>query len=1401
MSTDPPFVEPAADAPMAPPPPPPGAPQVAPPEPKRPLKVRHIVLAGGLVAALLSVLAFALRPHPPLRARAIGARLDLAAGEVALTETGAVSKGMSGTPLAIGAHIATQKGARALVRTADGATVFLRGETEIVLGERGIELDHGEIWLDAPHLEGEAIECRLGKHVVSAADSGLSIRRTGDDVGVYVARGLAILTSPGGRVEINAGEEGTAKLAGKPAVAPVAFWQDWTGGMGDQRAGRGGTSASGSGRLYGMDPMAQPGASAKKLGIAKQVVRAVLRDGVAETEVDQTFSNPGGTAIEGYYWFTVPLSATVTSFALETNGVLVEGEVVEKREAAARYAAAVRAANDPALLEWVDGRTYRARIFPIPASGTRRVVLRYIEMLPTVEGKTRYVYPLRSDDPVRFDELSLTVDLGAGGSELETSTSLDARLENKGRLVTMRRSGYVPRADFQLEMAAKRHAPLRAWRFAAGADQADYVMLRYVPETDFAKLPPAKGELVLVVDTSAGGDESARALRTAAAEAILRALSDQDRFALVALDVVPTVVYPKDGLASATEADIAKALERLSDHAVGGATDLGAMFEPALERLHGAEQPAIVYVGDGAATSGETSASGLTDRLRRSLTGSRARLFGVGIGSDARHELLSVLAREGGGQYFRVDEGDQTTGQALRLASAIKSQTITDVDVDLGAGLDQPFYSTTGKLSRGEELVLLARTHHPLPEKVRIRGRVNGVDFKDELPLKVESSVTTALVPRLWAAEYVRRLLGASAGTDDARGQILSLGVEYGLTTPYTSVLALDSDAAYARQGIPRRGSRLRGVRLTSIQGDTHERELIERFSPVSAPAAVMGCSKQSPSSDAPVDQQTDERSSGARGKTEESAVGGQAAGGAAPAVAAPTAAADTDVVPAARVQEAKQNAADPAPATATAPAQALAPAPGGAGEQGGALRPSGVRPVVQAKPSLHADLPAPKKTPEPPAPPRTHLPRRALSRCSDTASRPLAERLVVWQRRLKRAANAAEVIQQYEGARSSCELPDWRDQAALLELVQQTIVTEESAERVLSHFAGEPEAQRYVARGILRRTVDLRIAAVVSRTLFHGVDWARVDRELADLDKPEKKLLYLRSAMLAAPGDPQGDVRLVRLLARSEQKQEALSYGRRLRDRGFLTPSLAQQLGDVLVDANEKDEALRTYSEIVEFDGHSPASRRVLGDIFLRQNWYPAAYRQYKTLTDLDGKSPIHWLRLANAAAGSGRVDEALRIEREVAGGEGTPGPADPRYFARLWSATRLGVLLSTPTAGTTPEALARKLKELQLFSGPGLLALLTWEDLDARLELVAADDKKETLAGEATDAGVTGLASLLTSTDAWEKTARAVRWKSEPAGRAVKFQLVTLAWDGKGFRVAVKRGALRAEARQESL
>lgn len=1389
------------------------------------------VIAASVTALLLS------KRAPPVAARTIEARLELASGDVTLKQGAEWPTVISGVPLPEGAELATGKGARALVRLSDGSAVFLRGDTKIALQKTGVELAQGEMWLDAPASERGGLAHKLGDVNVSAAEAGLSMRRAGGDVTVYVARGLAVVTAPGGRVEVNAGEQATVAGAAPPKVAPLGYWEDWTGGMGDHRPVAG---ESGSGRIYGIDQEGPAGSPARTLEVSKQAVRAVLRDGLAETEVDQTFANPGGRKVEGWYWFTVPERAVVTSFAVETDGQLVEGEVIEKQEAAARYQAAVRAAHEPALLEWIDGRSYRARIYPVPASGSRRVVLRYLELLGSHAGRFEYVYPLRASDgkkpgsggakaeQVTIGEFSLTVDLGSEAAGMPLSTLADAVIEDGGRRVTMRRSGYTPRADFLLEGTLRaKAAPFRVARYSAGGDRADYLMARFVPDVDWASIKELPGDLVVVVDTSASADETARQQKAAAAEAVLRALSPSDHFALVALDSAPVVLYPKDGLAEASEKEIAKALERLAEHATGGATDLGALFDVALGRVHGKDQPAVIYIGDGLATTGEITGEKLAERMRRSLSESRARFFTVAVGAEANHALLRELARMGGGQAFRIDDAEGSTAEVLRLAGAVKTPTITDLAIDLGAGLDEPMLNASGKISRGEEVILLARTHHALPQKATVKGRLGGKDLAREYPIEIAAGVGTALVPRLWAAEKIRRLLGESADFEQHRGKVVELGLDYGLVTPFTSILALESEQAYQQQGIKRRSSPLRGVHLTSLT-PAAERDFVLTLLPPS-PVAGMGCA--------------DEKSASVASER------GPARPSPESAVAAPP--------HVARQEQKADNAPDNmerwAPTAAATAAAAPMAAPTAAPEPPGDVGFDARKSAIAAKPAAHGGRAAPAQQPPPPpgvaanskneidapplalakaaaipsaapaasargrvdrpAQPRVLMPQQA---CSDSARRPLAERIVIWSNRLRRASTADELIARYEGARATCELPDWRATSALLSLIQAKVRTEGAAESLLAHFAGERETQKFIAHAILRRTVDARVVAVVRRVLFdEGKRWIELDNELAAIASADERIARLRQAMLASPGDPEGEVRLVKLLAEANHKEEALALGRRLRERGFMSPQVALDLGDVLARSGFEDDAIRTYSEIVEFDPASPDSRRLLGDVYLRNRWYPAAYRQYKTLTDIVPTDARAWLRLAAAAAGSGRVDEALRLQRQVSSAEGTPGPDDPRAWARLLSAARLGRLLADPAAPPgQSESVARKLKELQVFSGPAALCILTWEDFTAQLTLAsgeaapaapAAPGAKPAAAavppGEVTDALPVGLTAVLLSAADLDKTRWIVRWRNDPRGRDVAFTLHTMIWDGKTFQVTVRSETLPAKEKELAL
>ncbi|MGB1276782.1 MAG: VIT domain-containing protein, partial [Nannocystaceae bacterium] len=448
-----------------------------------------------------------------------------------------------------------------------------------------VTLIAGQLWLDAPPLEPEqdARVHRLGEAGigVSLSDGGASLALK-DGVGeVYVAEGLAIVTTPGGRAEVASGQRAQLTAEGAPEVEPVAFWEDWTGGMGD-RTGVSAGGGVGAGALYALDRQAPPGTPALPLTIQRQTVRVAIEGEVAETMVDQRFFNPSSQPVEGWYWFTVPEDAEISSFALETNGQLIEAEVVERKKAAKTYEAAVARANDPALLEWIDENTVRARIFPVPGLGERRIVLRYQQLLSESEGKIRYRYPMAGPpgrDAATIEDFSLQVQLRGGmEGKYGVATRGDATVDDLGRRVSMRRSGFTPRADFELELERKpgqKREPLRVNTVDPGGDKARFVMVRYAPELDFAAIEQPRGDVVVVVDTSAAGDPSEQQTKLAVAEALLRSLSAGDRFAVMRADVTAEVLFPSEGLSEATPQAISQALEKVAKHSAGGATDLG----------------------------------------------------------------------------------------------------------------------------------------------------------------------------------------------------------------------------------------------------------------------------------------------------------------------------------------------------------------------------------------------------------------------------------------------------------------------------------------------------------------------------------------------------------------------------------------------------------------------------------------------------------------------------------------------------------------------------------------------------------------------------------------------------------------------------------------------------------
>lgn len=100
--------------------------------------------------------------------------------------------------------------------------------------------------------------------------------------------------------------------------------------------------------------------------ITKVTVNATLHDLIAEVKTTMTFYNNHDDDLEGEFYYPLPEIATLTGYALDIEGQMVDGVVVEKNKGRQVFETIARRSIDPGLLEWTKGIKFKTRIFPMP---------------------------------------------------------------------------------------------------------------------------------------------------------------------------------------------------------------------------------------------------------------------------------------------------------------------------------------------------------------------------------------------------------------------------------------------------------------------------------------------------------------------------------------------------------------------------------------------------------------------------------------------------------------------------------------------------------------------------------------------------------------------------------------------------------------------------------------------------------------------------------------------------------------------------------------------------------------------------------------------------------------------------------------------------------------------------
>ena len=490
---------------------------------------------------------------------------------------------------------------------------------------------------------------------------------------------------------------------------------------------------------------------------------------LARTTLDMTVYNPHNRVLEGEFSFPLNDGQTVARFALDINGKLREAVVVSKSKGRETFEEVIRTKIDPALLEWTRDNSFKTRIYPIPAKGTRRVVIAYEQTVTNTDRGLAYTIPFAFPEVIDSFQFACTV---AGFGMKPSLTGGDGeRLEftPRGRQfnVAFTETDILVDRPFTIDIpVALQDHLVTVHRFAGNAYVGAFLTL----PSELSTRPMPKS-LTLLWDASLSGENRDRDAEFAVLAALFNQLSSVDvRLVMFANRVFSDTRY------RVSNGNWNEVRQRIEATPNDGATQLGAVTFDLPDEM-------ALLVSDGISTIGNHIPE---------LGRTPVHVLSSSVPAD--HDVLHMIARESGGAVHPAGQNDPATVAREILGSR---RMITDIRVVDGMVED---IRPTGQIPVEH---ITAVTGRLLSESATLEI-VSSIDGNDERIEEVtinaaEHGVDGHTVARLWAMGELQRL---NADRQQNAEAILALGQRFTIVTPNTSLLVLERLQDYVRHNI-----------------------------------------------------------------------------------------------------------------------------------------------------------------------------------------------------------------------------------------------------------------------------------------------------------------------------------------------------------------------------------------------------------------------------------------------------------------------------------------------------------------------------------------------------------------------------------------------------------------------
>lgn len=539
--------------------------------------------------------------------------------------------------------------------------------------------------------------------------------------------------------------------------------------------------ASREGRLAPALVTGEPGAPAaerRPLGLARVRIEATIVGRLARTRATLTFRNDTSRTLEGELVFPLPEGATVSGYALDVQGELVDAVPVGREQARIAFEQEVRRGIDPGLVEWVRGNAFRTRVWPVPPHGTRTARVDFVSDLATPgrgdAAAALYRLPFGLLDPVPELEVRIEVVRGEAKPEIRGQALANLAFEAWRDGFVAERTLRDERLTGDLVVALPR-VGLRDVAVEESAGQWHF-LASDEPEVVAPASPAHPRRVAVLWDASLSRARSDREPDLRFVEAWLRRLDT------VTVDVVAFRNRPEATRTFEVRGgDATAVLAHLRSLPLDGGTSFrGLSLRP--------EVSYALLLGDGLPT------------LEPALPVFDRPVFAVATAPRADRALLRGLAERSGGAL--VDLAVTTNEEALAAVGA-SPFSLLGVEVEpAGAVADL----VPGHRAPVQGRVTVAGRLLAPEARLTLRyGRDGGPVTTRSLVVRRADSSASGLVALAWAQ---RRVAELSVSPEENREELTRLGRAHGIVTPDTSLLVLETLDQHLRHGIPPAPSR-----------------------------------------------------------------------------------------------------------------------------------------------------------------------------------------------------------------------------------------------------------------------------------------------------------------------------------------------------------------------------------------------------------------------------------------------------------------------------------------------------------------------------------------------------------------------------------------------------------------